>query len=112
VSLPTATRALLRSARLPGLLHVTCAAVLAGGLWSLPGAAGAAAIVNTAAVTFTGPGGGATTRNSNTTTLATLPAPTPGVVTLYQYAPASSTATIPFDGGLSGTCGSAITDCP
>lgn len=91
-------RALPRLARLPGLLRLLCAALLASGLLALPGTVAAATISNTASVSFTGPTG-SVTRNSNTTSLATVPGPTPGVVTFYQYAPGHGSTSIPFDGG-------------
>jgi uncharacterized repeat protein (TIGR01451 family) len=99
VSLFANRRASLRPARLPGLLHAfACAAVLASGL-ALPAGVGAAPIINTANVTYTGPAG-LVTRASNTVTLTPLPAGTPAVVTFYQYAPATGgSSSIAFDGG-------------
>jgi uncharacterized repeat protein (TIGR01451 family) len=94
-----------RSACLPGPLHLACAALLAGGLLSFGGAAVAATITNTAAVSFTGPAG-FVTQTSNTTTLTTTPALTPAVVTFYQYAPASPGGSILFDGGFYDSTGS------
>lgn len=89
---------LLRKACLPGLLHVVCAAVLASGL--LPFAAVSAEIRNTASAAFTSAGGVPTVLNSNTTSLLTVPPPSPSVATFYQYAPGVAGAVaLAFDGG-------------
>lgn len=88
----------LRKACLPGLLHLVCAAVLASGL--LPFAAVAAEVRNTASATFNDGGGIPTVLSSNTTSLLTVPPPSPSVVTFYQYAPGVTGAvSLPFDGG-------------
>lgn len=91
-------RTLLRSACLPELLRLVCAAVLASGL--LPFVAGAAEVLNTATASFTNAGGLPVTLTSNTTTLLTVPPPSPSTVTFYQYAPGvTGSVAIPFDGG-------------
>lgn len=94
----SATRAFLRSACLPGPLRLARAAVLASGLLSLSGAAAGALITNTASASFTGPSG-ATVQTSNTTSLSSVPLPSPALVTFYQYAPGTSGGSLPFDGG-------------
>jgi uncharacterized repeat protein (TIGR01451 family) len=91
-----AVKKLTRSACLPGLLHFVCAAVLASGLLSLP--AVAATITNTASTIFTMPSGNVVTQTSNTTSLQSLPGPTPSSVTFYQYA-AGTAGGLSFDGG-------------
>lgn len=89
---------MLRSACLPGLLHFVCAVVLASGL--LPFAASAATILNSATASFTDAGGQSVTLPSNTTSLLTVPPPSPSTVVFYQYAPgAAGNIPLAFDGG-------------
>ena len=93
-----ALKKLLRLACLPGLLHLVCAVVLASGL--LPFAASAATILNSASASFTDAGGQPVVMASNTTSLLTVPPPSPSTVIFYQYAPGATGATpIAFDGG-------------
>jgi uncharacterized repeat protein (TIGR01451 family) len=96
---------LMRSARLPGLLHLlVCAAVLASGLLAQPAFAGL--ITNTASLSFTVPFIGTVSSPSNTLAMYTVPAPTPSVPTFYQYDPGAADAlNIPFDGGSRDTGG-------
>lgn len=104
---------LTRSTRLPGLLHtLVCAAALASGLPSLP--VSAATITNTASATFTVAGASSPTAlSSNTTSLSSLPPPTPSVATFYQYAPGvTGSASIAFDGGSSDTGGGVFVPLP
>lgn len=92
-------RAALRSARLPGLLHFACAAVLASGLLACAGTAAAVTLTNTATANFTTLADGPVTTSSNTTELITVLPPSPAVVTFYQYAPGTAAGGIAFDGG-------------
>lgn len=88
----------LRSVCLPGLLHMMCAVILASGL--LPLVVHAATIANSASASFTDAGGQPVVMASNTTSLLTVPPPSPSTVTFYQYAPgAAGSSPIAFDGG-------------
>lgn len=90
------------SACLPWLLrHLVCAAVMASGLMSAVVLA-APVISNTASVAYESPKG-AFIQSSNTTSVQSVPAATPGVVTFYQGVPAASSGAsgnqlIAFDG--------------
>lgn len=90
--------------RLPGLLRrIACAAALANGLLMSAVVLAAPVIVNTATATYDSPTG-PQTQNSNTVSLQSIQADTPGVVTFYQYVPAASAGhsgnvSFPFDGG-------------
>lgn len=92
------------SARLPGLLrHIACAAALANGLLMPAAVSAAPVIVNTAAAVYDSPAG-PQIQSSNTVSLQSIPADTPGVVTFYQYVPVESVGrpgnvSLPFDGG-------------
>ncbi|MCC2637430.1 MAG: conserved repeat domain [Moraxellaceae bacterium] len=95
-----AFRAFWRQACLPGQLHLVCAAVLASGLLAFAGTAMAGTIINEGSFSYTRTGVPVVVK-SNTSTIISIPAPSPGVVTFYQFAPgASGSSSFAFDGGL------------
>ncbi|MFN0039579.1 MAG: OmpA family protein [Burkholderiales bacterium] len=76
------------------------AAVTACALWICAGMAVGATLTNTATISFNGPSG-PTALVSNTTTLSSLPPPTPAQVIFYQFAPGTiGSSFIDFGAGL------------